>query len=109
MLAGQRIALRSTSQAFAASGGSIAGVDAGKTLRCGLARKARVRFRVLPVGNGGTAATVTDTNVVLGYLDASAFMGGKRPLDRAASRSCIDRIAAALELSRQEAAAGIYR
>ena len=47
--------------------------------------------------------------MVLGYLDASAFMGGKRPLDRAASESAIDRIAAALELSRQEAAAGIYK
>ena len=32
-------------------------------------------------GNGGTAATVTDANVVLGYLDASAFMGGARPLE----------------------------
>ena len=28
------------------------------------------------------AATVTDANVVLGYLDAAAFMGGARPLDR---------------------------
>jgi N-methylhydantoinase A len=36
-------------------------------------------------------------------------MGGKRPLDRAASELAIDRIAAALELSRQEAAAGIYK
>ena len=30
-------------------------------------------------GNGGTAATVTDANVVLGYLDAAAFMGGAAP------------------------------
>ena len=36
-------------------------------------------------------------------------MGGKRPLDRAASEAAIDRVAASLELSRQEAAAGIYR
>ena len=60
-------------------------------------------------GNGGQAATVTDANVVLGYLDAAAFMGGKRPLDRAASEAAIDRVAAALGLSRQEAAAGIHR
>jgi N-methylhydantoinase A len=46
---------------------------------------------------------------VLGYLDAAAFMGGKRPLDRAASEAAVDRIAAAMELSRVEAAAGIYR
>ena len=53
--------------------------------------------------------TVTDANVVLGYLDASAFMGGKRPLDRAASEATVDRIAAALGSARLEAAAGIYR
>jgi N-methylhydantoinase A len=55
------------------------------------------------------AATVTDANVVLGYLDAAAFMGGKRPLDRAASEAAVDRIAKSVELSRVEAAAGIYR
>jgi len=46
---------------------------------------------------------------VLGYLDAAAFMGGKRPLDRAASEAAVDRIAKAMDLSRVEAAAGIYR
>ena len=55
------------------------------------------------------AATVTDANVVLGYLDASAFMGGARPLDRAAAEAAVDRVAASLGLSRLEAAAGIYR
>ncbi len=60
-------------------------------------------------GNGGQAATVTDANVVLGYLDAAAFMGGKRPLDRAAAEAAVDRIAKAMDLSRVEAAAGIYR
>ncbi|MGB6399573.1 MAG: hydantoinase/oxoprolinase family protein, partial [Bradyrhizobium sp.] len=39
----------------------------------------------------------------------SAFMGGKRPLDRAAAEAAIDRIATSLGLSRLEAAAGIYR
>ena len=43
-----------------------------------------------------TAATVTDANVVLGYLDADAFMGGARPLDRAASEAAVDRVAASL-------------
>src|SRR5205814_2793484 len=57
----------------------------------------------------GMAATVTDANVVLGYLDAAAFMGGARPLNRAASEAAIDRVATSLELPRQEAAAGIYR
>src|SRR6202171_3175588 len=60
-------------------------------------------------GKGGTPATVTDANVVLGYLDAAAFMGGARPLYRAASEAAVDRVAASLGLSRLQAAAGIYR
>src|SRR4051812_27248504 len=109
MLAGQRIALRSLDIAsIAAGGGSIASVDAGHTLRVGPESAGSVPGPAC-YGNGGLAATVTDANVVLGYLDAAAFMGGKRPLDRAASEAAIDRVAVALELSRQEAAAGIYR
>jgi len=109
MLAGQRIALRSLDIAsIAAGGGSIASVDGGRTLRVGPESAGSVPGPAC-YGNGGTAATVTDANVVLGYLDAAAFMGGARPLDRAASEAAVDRIAAALELPRLEAAAGIYK
>jgi N-methylhydantoinase A len=54
-------------------------------------------------------ATVTDANVVLGYLDAKAFMGGKRTLDTNAAEAAIDRLATTLEITRIEAAAGIFR
>jgi N-methylhydantoinase A len=109
MLAGQRIALRSLDIAsIAAGGGSIASVDAAGTLRVGPESAGSVPGPAC-YGNGGTAATVTDANVVLGYLDASAFMGGARPLDRAAAEAAVDRVAASLGLSRLEAAAGIYR
>ncbi|MEH2614708.1 hydantoinase/oxoprolinase family protein [Bradyrhizobium sp. AZCC 1693] len=109
MLAGQRIALRSLDIAsIAAGGGSIASVDASRTLRVGPESAGSVPGPAC-YGNGGQAATVTDANVVLGYLDAAAFMGGKRPLDRAASEAAVDRIAKAMELQRVEAAAGIYR
>src|SRR5436190_4811757 len=108
-LAGQRIALRSLDIAsIAAGGGSIATVDSGGTLRVGPESAGSVPGPAC-YGNGGLAATVTDANVVLGYLDATAFMGGKRPLDRAASEAAVDRIAKSMELSRVEAAAGIYR
>src|SRR6201987_5106158 len=94
MLAGQRIALRSLDIAsIAAGGGSIASVEAGPTLRVGPESAGSVPGPAC-YGNGGTAATVTDANVVLGYLDAAAFMGGKRPLDTAAAEAAIDRIAA---------------
>ena len=109
MLAGQRIALRSLDIAsIAAGGGSIASVDASRTLRVGPESAGSIPGPAC-YGNGGQAATVTDANVVLGYLDAAAFMGGQRPLDRAASEAAIDRVAVALLLSRQEAAAGIHR
>jgi N-methylhydantoinase A len=109
MLAGQRIALRSLDIAsIAAGGGSIASVDASRTLRVGPESAGSVPGPAC-YANGGLAATVTDANVVLGYLDATAFMGGKRPLDRAASEAAIDRVADTMELSRLEAAAGIYR
>jgi N-methylhydantoinase A len=109
MLAGQRIALRSLDIAsIAAGGGSIATVEVGGTLRVGPESAGSVPGPAC-YGNGGVAATVTDANVVLGYLDAAAFMGGNRPLDAAAAEAAVDRIAASLGLSRLEAAAGIYR
>ena len=109
MLAGQRIALRSLDIAsIAAGGGSIASVDAGGTLRVGPESAGSVPGPAC-YGNGGQAATVTDANVVLGYLDAAAFMGGARPLDAAAAEAAVDRVAASLDLERIEAAAGIYR
>jgi N-methylhydantoinase A len=109
MLAGQRIALRSLDIAsIAAGGGSIASVDAGATLRVGPESAGSVPGPAC-YGNGGVAATVTDANVVLGYLDPAAFMGGSRPLDAEAAGVSVDRIAASLGLSRLEAASGIYR
>jgi N-methylhydantoinase A len=109
MLAGQRIALRSLDIAsIAAGGGSIASVDTGGTLRVGPESAGSVPGPAC-YGNGGQAATVTDANVVLGYLDASAFMGGQRPLDRTAAETAVDRVAESLGLSRLEAAAGIHR
>ncbi|MGY3473308.1 hydantoinase/oxoprolinase family protein [Bradyrhizobium ottawaense] len=108
-LADQRIALRSLDIAsIAAGGGSIASVDAGGIFRVG-PESAGAMPGPACYGNGGTEPTVTDANIVLGYLDAAAFMGGRRPLDRAAAEAAIDRLAASLGVTRIEAAAGIYR
>ena len=109
VLAGQRIALRSLDIAsIAAGGGSIASVDAGGTLLVGPHSAGSVPGPAC-YGNGGEAATVTDANVVLGYLDAKAFMGGQRPLDAGAAEAAVGRVAKSLGLSLQQAAAGIYR
>ncbi|MGY3146404.1 N-methylhydantoinase A [Bradyrhizobium sp. USDA 3397] len=108
-LADQRIALRSLDIAsIAAGGGSIASIDAGGIFRVG-PESAGAMPGPASYGNGGTEPTVTDANIVLGYLDAAAFMGGRRPLDPAAAEAAIDRLAASLGVTRIEAAAGIYR
>jgi N-methylhydantoinase A len=108
-LAGERIALRSLDIAsIAAGGGSIASVDAGGTLHVGPA-SAGSQPGPACYGQGGTAATVTDANVVLGYLGAETFMGGRRRLDRAAAEVAVGRIGTALGVTLEQAAAGIYR
>ncbi|MGY3607995.1 MULTISPECIES: hydantoinase/oxoprolinase family protein [unclassified Bradyrhizobium] len=108
-LADQRIALRSLDIAsIAAGGGSIASVDAGGIFRVG-PESAGSMPGPASYGNGGTEPTVTDANIILGYLDAAAFMGGRRPLDRVAAETAVDRLAASLGVTRIEAAAGIYR
>jgi N-methylhydantoinase A len=108
-LAGQRIALRSLDiSSIAAGGGSIASVDSGGIFHVGPESAGAIPGPAC-YGQGGGEATVTDANVVLGYLDASAFMGGKRPLDTTAAEAVIDRLAASLGIPRLEAAAGIFR
>jgi N-methylhydantoinase A len=108
-LAGQRIALRSLDIAsLAAGGGSIAYVDPGGIFHVGPLSAGAMPGPAC-YGQGGAEATVTDANVVLGYLDAGAFMGGKRPLDARAAEAAIDGLAAELDITRIEAAAGIFR
>src|ERR1700759_3883853 len=108
-LAGQRRALRSLDIAsLAAGGGSIASVDSGGIFHVG-PESAGAAPGPACYGQGGTQATVTDANVVLGYLEAKAFMGGKRPLDASAAEAAIDRLAATLKITRIEAAAGGFR
>jgi N-methylhydantoinase A len=60
-------------------------------------------------GQGGTSATVTDANLVLGYLDPENFLGGDRRLDPVAADAAVDRVAAALGTDRLAAARGIHR
>ncbi|HET8996022.1 MAG TPA: hydantoinase/oxoprolinase family protein, partial [Acetobacteraceae bacterium] len=57
----------------------------------------------------GTAATVTDANLVLGYLDPGNFLGGRRQLDLAAATRAIQAVAQPLGIGVPEAASGIHR
>src|SRR5204863_3912307 len=76
-LAGQRVALQSLDIAsIGAGGGSIARVDAGGVLHVG-PESAGADPGPACYGNGGTEATVTDANLVLGFLNPDNFLGGR--------------------------------
>lgn len=92
-----------------AGGGSIAWVDNGGALRVGPASAGAVPGPAA-YGQGGTEPTVTDANLVLGYLDPAAFLGGRRTLDLDLSRHAVEtRVAKPLGIPVEEAAAGIVR
>jgi N-methylhydantoinase A len=108
-LAGQRVALQALDiTSIGAGGGSIARVDAGGVLHVG-PESAGADPGPACYGRGGTAATVTDANLVLGLLDPDAFLGGRARLDRGATETAIDRVAGALGVERMAAAEGIRR
>jgi N-methylhydantoinase A len=108
-IGGHRIALNSLDIAsIGAGGGSIARVDAGGILHVG-PESAGAMPGPACYGQGCTSATVTDANLVLGYLDPDNFLGGARKLDTAAAERAVDAIAAALGIDRIAAASGIHR
>ena len=60
-------------------------------------------------GRGGGNPTVTDADLLLGYLDPDYFLGGTMPLDRAASEKAMAaKVAGPLGTSVEEAAFGIH-
>ncbi|MCW3101280.1 MAG: hypothetical protein JWL77_6898 [Chthonomonadaceae bacterium] len=89
-----------------AGGGSIAWIDRGGMLRVG-PQSAGAAPGPACYGRGGTEATVTDANLVLGYLRPEGFGGGELTLDRAAAEAAVGRIAERLGLALLEAAAAI--
>src|SRR5438045_1698120 len=108
-IAGHRIALGSLDIAsIGAGGGSIARVDAGGILHVG-PESAGAAPGPACYGQGGAEPTVTDANLVLGYLDPANFLGGARRLDEGLAALAVDRIAAALGIDRLAAAHGIHR
>ena len=59
-------------------------------------------------GKGGTEPTVTDANVVLGYLPEQQKLGGDMQLDRALAQQAVEKVGKALGKNVRQAAAGIY-
>ena len=108
-VAGYKVALPSLDiHTLGAGGGSIARVDSGGILHVGPESAGAVPGPAC-YGQGGTAATVTDANLVLGYLDPDNFLGGRSPLDRDAAQGAVERLARRLGCPAVEAAEGIHR
>jgi N-methylhydantoinase A len=90
-----------------AGGGSIAWVDPGGALKIG-PRSAGADPGPAAYGKDGTEPTVSDADVVLGYLDREALLGGALAIDLAAAKAAIrERVAGPLGLGVTEAAAAI--
>ncbi len=90
-----------------AGGGSIAWRDQGGALRVG-PRSAGAEPGPACYGKGGSEPTVTDANLLLGYLDPEAGLAGGVALDRAAAEAVVGALAESLGLGLVEAAAGIH-
>jgi N-methylhydantoinase A len=91
-----------------AGGGSIARVETG-VIRVG-PDSAGAAPGPMCYGLGGVEPTVTDANLVLGYLNPDYFLGGRMRLDvEAARRGVDDRVARPLGLDIADAAWGIHQ
>jgi N-methylhydantoinase A len=92
-----------------AGGGSIASVDDGGALQVG-PRSAGSVPGPAAYGAGGREPTVTDANIVLGYLAPEHFLGGRRVLRADLAEDAVRRgVAEPLGLEPAPAAAGIIR
>ncbi len=89
-----------------AGGGSIGWIDDGGLLRMG-PRSAGAVPGPACYGRGGVEPTCTDADLILGFLDADRFLGGRLRLDAAAARRAVGRLAARLDRSVEATAAGM--
>ncbi len=91
-----------------AGGGSIAEVDARKMLRVG-PRSAGADPGPACYDRGGSAPSLTDADLMLGYLDGKFFLGGKMPLNTDRAEAAIaSKVAGVLGIDAVRAAWGIH-
>ncbi len=90
-----------------AGGGSIAHVDELGLLKVG-PESAGAKPGPACYGQGGSQPTVTDADLLLGYLNPEFFLGGEMDLDLDAADSAVDRLAQTLGLERLQTVWGIH-
>ena len=104
----QRIAIKMVDIAsIGAGGGSIAKIDSLGLLRVG-PESAGADPGPACYGRGNEA-TVTDANLLLGYVPADYFLGGEMKLDTEASRRAMRSLADRLEIAEADVAEAIFR
>jgi N-methylhydantoinase A len=92
-----------------AGGGSIVWIDAGGSMQIG-PQSAGADPGPVCYDTGGTEPTVTDANVLLGYINPNYLVGGDLELDASKARAVFeDRIAKPLDLSVEHAAYGAHQ
>ena len=110
VVAGQPVALPSLEIApLGIGGGSIATADRGGLLRSRTDERRRHTWPWSCYGRGGREPTLTDANLLLGYLDPANFLGGRVQLDVAAAKDAVDRLANRSGMDRIDLAEGIHR
>ncbi len=95
-------------ESIGAGGGSKVWIDENDLMRVG-PQSAGAEPGPACYGNGGSDPTVTDVNLVLGYVSPEGFLGGEMKLDRESAERALDRVAASLGLGRMETAAGAFK
>ncbi len=96
-------------KSIGAGGGSIAWVDKGGALHVG-PKSAGSEPGPACYMKGGIEPTVTDANVLLGYINPDFFLGGRMKIDSSLSYKAVkDKIADTLKITVKEAALGIYK
>ncbi|OGQ79266.1 MAG: hypothetical protein A3F90_02580 [Deltaproteobacteria bacterium RIFCSPLOWO2_12_FULL_60_19] len=94
-------------RSIGAGGGSVAWVDPAGVLRVG-PQSAGAAPGPACYAKEGLEPTVTDADLILGYLNPANFLGGERRLDsQLAEKALRDKIAAPLKVSLKEAASGV--
>lgn len=95
-------------KSIGAGGGSLAWVDEIGVLKVGPSSAGAVPGPAC-YGRGGKLPTVTDANLVLGYLNPGNFLGGTMTLDRDAAVQALTPLAQQLGQTVEQTAAGVHR
>ena len=104
----ERVAIKMVEMhSIGAGGGSLAWIDSLGLLRVG-PQSAGADPGPACYGRGGELPTVTDANVLLGYIPTDYFLGGEIKLDAERSREAIRKVAEPLRMSESATAQAIY-